>query len=83
LIDNQGEFFGNVGGLSDYQYGFINYFSVGKATGEWKELGASSGGVNLFNRAIIISPTPVIKGPFQTAFAGVIFTVERVTNDHD
>lgn len=79
LTNNSGVPFGSLSGLGEYESGFINYFPVGYATGEWKELGASSSSVNLFNRAIL--PFPVNKTAFQTAFAGVIFTVDRVTAD--
>ena len=79
LSNNSGQPFGDISGLTDYETGFINYFPVGYATGEWKEIGAGNSIIHLFNRAVL--PFPVTKGPFQTAFAGVIFTVARVTAD--
>ena len=77
LPNNTGTFFSNTTGLTPYQYGFVNYFPLGYATGEWQEIGVVSGDL-LFNRAII-SGTPLVKGALQTAFAGIIFTVGRVT----
>lgn len=79
LTNNSGQPFGDIPGLTAYEAGFINYFPVGYATGEWKEIGAGNSNIHLFNRAVL--PFPVTKSPFQTAFAGVIFTVARVTDD--